>query len=395
MTKPTERLDAGLQPPLAFEASVVAVGTHGDRPAVALDRTGFYPEGGGQRGDRGWLGAVEVVDTQLSDGVVWHVLAEDVSLSGAVAGRVDRGFRANQARLHTAQHLASRLLHDRFDAPTESARMSPDSFTIDLSRADLTAEHLASVEDELLAWVLADHPVEVRRPTPTELAALPIRSAPKVTEDIRVVVVGEAVLDATPCGGCHVSRTGELGVVRLAHFERYKGGTRVRFRVGPGALHDDRQRTAAMTEAATLLKAPPLELATAVARVLDDRAATRERLARLQQELIKLQGAALGATAVGEDPRSVVARLPDDDAGFARALAAEIARAIGGVAVVACPGKAGLFVAATARESVADLGAWLRPRLQPLGFRGGGRGETLQGSMPEDRWAEVAAALLR
>ncbi len=324
--------------------------------------------------------------------MVWHFTEGEAELHGAVQGRVDAAFRARQARLHTAQHLASRLLHDRWDAPTLSARMSEDSFTIDTGRADLPAEALVAVEDELLAWILADHPLQVLRPSPDELAALPIRSAPKVTDDVRVVVVGEQVLDATPCGGCHVARTGQLGIVRLASTERYKGGTRVRFRVGAGVLADDRRRQAELAAAATRLKAPPLELDAAVGRLMDDRDALRERFSRLQQELVRLRTEAVAAAAVGDPPRAWT-RLDEADPGLARSLAAAVARSIGGVAVVACPGKGGLFVAATARDSLDDLGRWLRPRLAPLGFRGGGRGETLQGSMPADRWDEVEGAL--
>lgn len=200
------------------EARVVALRTWNGAPTVVLDRTVFYPEGGGQLGDRGVLrsadGAeVAVLDTQIDDdGLVHHVLAAPWSAGaeGAVVhGAIDRERRRDFMSQHTGQHLLSAALAQVCRGETVSSRLGAETSTIDLDRTSIDGAALADAEALTNAWVLEDRAVEVTFPDAAALAALPLRRAPKVSDGIRVVHVVGA--DCSPCGGTHCLRTGQVG----------------------------------------------------------------------------------------------------------------------------------------------------------------------------------------
>src|SRR5215468_4524151 len=212
-----------------FDAEVVAITTYRSRPAVVLDRTTFYPEAGGQLGDRGRLGELAVIDTQeADDGAIVHLIeGEPPAVGSRVTGELDWLRRRQHMAQHTAQHLLSGALLDRAQAPTMSARLGENSLTIDVARDRIPEAELAAAED--LANDLVDDDLLIRAwfPSAEELARLTLRRDPKVTADVRVVAIGE--FDLSPCGGTHCARTSQLAAVRITGAERYKGMTRVTF----------------------------------------------------------------------------------------------------------------------------------------------------------------------
>src|SRR5215468_2067323 len=212
-----------------FDAEVVAITTYRSRPAVVLDRTTFYPEAGGQLGDRGRLGELAVVDTQeADDGAIVHLIeGEPPAVGSRITGELDWLRRRQHMAQHTAQHLLSGALLDRAQASTASARLGESALTIDLARDRIPESELAAAED--LANDVVDDDLAIRAwfPTTDELAALKLRRDPKVSADIRVVAIGD--YDFSPCGGTHCARTSQLGAIRITSTERYKGMTRVTF----------------------------------------------------------------------------------------------------------------------------------------------------------------------
>src|SRR6478609_531208 len=169
---PTRRLyhdDAYLR---RFDATVVAHATYKDRTAIVLDETAFYPEAGGQLGDRGTLAGLAVLDTQeLDDGSIAHLVDGELPAVGTtVAGTIDWARRRQHMAQHTAQHLLSGTLLDRAQAPTASARLGETTLTIDAARDRIPDAELVAAED--LANDLIDDDLAVRAwfPTPDELA---------------------------------------------------------------------------------------------------------------------------------------------------------------------------------------------------------------------------------
>jgi len=373
-----------------FEARVVAITAWKGAPSVVLDRTVFYPEGGGQLGDRGVLvlgeASLPVVDVQIDDaGTIHHLLAApwshgEVSVRGAIEAARRRDFMSQ----HTGQHLLSAALAMVCKAETVSSRLGADASTIDVDLVTLDPRALAEAEALVNARVLEDLPVEVTFPTSDALRALPLRRAPKVTEGIRVVTV--AGLDCSPCGGTHCTRTGQVGWVHATSTERYKGGTRVTFLAGARAHADAARKEAVLRELSRELTCGVLDVGAAVAKLRGDLRAKTEAFAATRGELLRLVAARLHAERpAGSAPTRIVLHREQEDLGGLRSLASALAARPDVIAFVGArdPDKGDLVVAVERGAAVTDFdcGRWFKERLA-RGARGGGRPERAEGRLP-------------
>jgi alanyl-tRNA synthetase len=376
----------------AFDATVVALATHGDRPAVVLDRTAFYPEAGGQLGDRGTLGGLAVVDTQaLDDGTIVHVLAEPapVTVGASIRGELDWARRRQHMAQHTAQHLLSGTLLDRARAATASARLGESALTIDVARDRIPEAELAAAEE--LANDLVDDDLAIRAwfPEPGELAALPLRRDPKVTTDIRVVAIGD--FDYSPCGGTHCARTSQLGAIRITGTERYKGMTRVTFTAARRGRAELFTRDQVLRGLAARFSCGPAEVPAAIDKLARDAESHAAELTALRGRLATQIAESLAAAGTG----AIVAALPGE-AELLRGVAAKLVAA-GRDAILAAPDDAGATVVLfRAGGSALDCGALWKQLQARLGGRGGGRADRAEGRLaaPVGDWAALVAELL-
>src|SRR4051812_28561560 len=213
-----------------FRARVLEMRELDGKPAAVLDKSAFYPEGGGQPGDRGTLGGVKVLDTQERGGEVLHVVEKPIS-PGEVAAEIDWARRFDHMQQHHGQHLLSAAF-DKVQAPTVSFHLGERTCTIDLD-APLARLDLKAVEAAANESVWRNLPVIARDFTGEERARLPLRKEP-VKGDRVVLVEG---VDASPCGGTHPVRTGEVGVIAILKAQRWgEGKARIEFACGGRAL---------------------------------------------------------------------------------------------------------------------------------------------------------------
>ena len=383
----TKRLyheDAYLQ---RFDAQVVAVTTFKDKPAVVLDRTAFYPEAGGQLGDRGKLGAATVLDTQeLDDGILHVIAGEAPAIGSTVTGELDWARRRQHMAQHTAQHLLSGTLLDRAQAPTASARLGESALTIDVARDRIPDAELAAAED--LANDLIDDDLAIRAwfPTPDELAAIKLRRDPKVTADIRIVAIGD--FDFSPCGGTHCARTSQLGTIRVTSTERYKGMTRVTFTAGRRGRAELFSRDQVLRGIATQFSCGPAEVPAAIDKLKRSADAADAELTKLRSRIADLTIAQFG------DAPRVIATIPGD-AELVRSIAAKLSAA-GRDALLAAPDGDGLHVVLfRAPGSTIDCGALFKQLSARAGGRGGGKAERAEGRLATAiDWASTVEAML-
>lgn len=374
----------------SFEATIVSLTSWRDQPAVVLDRTAFYPEAGGQLGDRGTLGGAAIRDTQVDDdGVVFHVLdaAAELAVGASVRGELDWARRRQHMAQHTAQHLLSGALLDRAAAPTASARLGESTLTIDVARDRIPEGEIAAAEE--LANALIDDNLAIRAwfPDAGELASLKLRRDPKVDTDIRVVAIGD--FDYSPCGGTHCARTAELGAIRVIGTERYKGMTRVTFTVarrGRGELfsHDQVLRKLAVS-----FSCQPTEVPAAIDKM-------RHAAESAAAEITALRGrlaSAVASSFPGEG--RVIATLPNEPE-LVRAVAAKLTGA-GRDALLYAPDEAGgaMVVMARAPGSTMDCGALWKQLVAKSAGRGGGKADRAEGRLTTSvDWSGVISELL-
>lgn len=395
---PAERLyfdDPYLQ---TFTATVTQQREIDGRPAVALDRSAFYPEGGGQPGDRGTLDGVAVLDTQSdADDEVWHLLAGP--LTGAeVHGQIDWRWRFDFMQQHHGQHLLSAACEQLLQARTVAVHLGLEVCTVDLAQPELTPEQIAEVEmlTNQMIWVNA--PVLARFVTPDELSALSLRKPPQAYDRIRIVSAGD--FDHSPCGGTHPQRTGEVGSVVIRRWERYKGGARVEFICGGRVLRDYRLKNRVLSTLAAELHVGQAELPEALGRLRAAEERQRKALEQAEARLLEVDAHSLLAAAeqIGGAPL-VVAAYADRTLDQLRLLGRLITEA-GGVALLG--GRTGEGASAKAQLVFAraaalpyDMGALLKTAAGVVGGRGGGRPEAAQGGGPEvARLDEALAAAL-
>lgn len=391
----TDRLYLSDSRLLDFEAIVTAAREVDGRAAVLLDRTAFYPEGGGQPADRGSLGGVPVVDVQELGGEILHVLAGPAP-AGKVAGRVDGERRRDHVQQHHGQHLLSAAFEAARGARTLSFHLGEATCTIDLDApaASLDEGALRAVEAAANALVFADLPVAARELSPAELDALPLRKAP--TKGARVVVVGEAgapggIVDASPCGGTHPRRTGEVGAIAVLGVQKWGAGSRVEFVCGARAVAALAQARARLGEAARALRCAPAEVPAAAARAAEDGAARRKDVERLALALAATEADRLAASSAGT-VRAVIVTPAAGAPAFVKAVAAALA-ARGRVALLGAveDGRAHLAFARP-KGNGPHLGELVRVAAAALSGKGGGAPDLAQGSGPDAARLEAALA---
>lgn len=405
---PAERLyfdDPYLQ---IFSATVMQQRRIDGRLAVALDRSAFYPEGGGQPGDHGTLNGVAVLDTQSdADDEVWHILAAPIEggAGGEVRAQIDWSRRFDFMQQHHGQHLLSAACEQHLDARTVAVHLGVEGCTVDLAYPGLTPEQIAEIETLTNQMIWANVPVLARFVTPEELSRLSLRKPPQAYDRIRIVSAGD--FDHSPCGGTHPRQTGEVGSVVLRRWERYKGGVRVEFICGGRVLHDYRLKTRLLSALATELHVGQADLPDALGRLRAAEERQRKALEQAEGRLLEVDARALLADAeqIGGVP-VVVAAFADRTLDQLRLLGRIIAES-GGVALLggrigAGPDGSGAkaqLVFARAAALPYDMGALLKIAAAVVGGRGGGRPEAAQGGGPDvaqlDRALQTALLQLR
>src|SRR5688500_17742022 len=388
----TERLYYTDSHLLEFDACVVEVSrTEDGRAAVTLDRTAFYPTGGGQPFDTGALGAARVVEcVEAGDGRVLHVCEGELPAAGeGVRCRVDRPRRLDHMQQHTGQHILSQAFVELFGAQTRSFRMLEDACEVDVELADPSDERVERAVGRANEIVWEDRAVRVRQVTPEEAARLPLRKDSEREGLLRVVEIEG--FDFSPCGGTHARATGEVGLIAARHWERAKGLVRVTFVAGGRALADYRRANRTARAAAALFSVARDEAADAAARMQEENRQLLRRLRAAEEtaaraEARELYEGARGAAgppdgAGGGGAAVVVARqFEGRDAEGLRRLAAALAAHPRAVALLgSVEGGAARLLFARAADAPGDMNALMREACRTLEGRGGGRPDLAQG----------------
>jgi alanyl-tRNA synthetase len=371
-----------------FTARVVARGERGGHPVVGLDRSAFYPEGGGQPPDTGTLNDVAVLDVQVEDGVVWHTLARPLD-ADAVEGALDWARRFDHMQQHHGQHLLSAAFEHLHRLRTVSFHLGAASSTIDLATAGLTADQVTAAEELTNQVIWEDRPVLARFVTSEELAALPLRKPPVVEGAVRVVSVPD--FDHSACGGTHPRATGGVGLLHIRRWERRSDVSRVEFVCGGRALRDLRWKNAALGRLATGLSVGAEEIEVAVARLREAEERARKRVEAQTEQLIGYEAQELirGAELVGilrVVRRAYTDRSLEEVRSLAKAITAGGCLALLGLHAA----KAQLIFARAEGMTTVDCGVLLREVLAPFGGRGGGQPALAQGGIPDATLIEAA-----
>lgn len=398
----TERAYYGYSGGDPFLAEIREIRDRGDTIALILDKTVFYPEGGGQSADRGTINGRSVLDVREEGEEILHILsAEDGAALRPGPGELvlDRRRRRDFTVHHTAQHLLSGTILRLTGFPTVSMHLGDEVCTIDVDTPAFPEETLFAVEEAVQDAVEADAPVVIHLCPPENPGDFPLRKVPPQGEEvIRVVEIRGN--DFSPCCGTHLDSTGPIGMVRLLGAEKYKGKTRISFIAGRRVLEDSRLLRKNGEAASRALKVPVGETGRGVLALLDRMNALEKRLKALEEETAAAKAAALirqwGAAETAEaglpgQGRLFREMLPGVGINEALAIGRAAQKLTRGVVLLASPEERKF--AAFCSDRKLNLAGLFKEAMESRGGHGGGGPAFFQGafSSPEDLELFLAA----
>jgi alanyl-tRNA synthetase len=356
-----------------FSARVVERTTHEGFPAVVLDKTYFYPTSGGQPHDTGRIEEVTVTDVFVRDDdqAILHVLDGEVA-ENSVSCSIDWERRFDHMQQHTGQHILSQAFVLSSGAETASFHLGSDSSTLDLSLDTVPPFEMRKAEEMANQVIWENRKVNVLTLSRDEVAALNLRKVPDVTsEKLRLIEIEQ--FDVVACGGTHVSRAGEIGLIKIIRSERLRSNLRIEFLCGKRALKDYEEKNRILLGLAADLTTGYTELDGAVKRLRSDAAEAHRLLRRQQKQLISYEAAEmLEETTIEAGTRFIIKLFPGREMSEVRQLANLIVQTGSAVVLFGIPGEKAQLIFARSESAPGHMANLLKAVLGRLGSTGGG-----------------------
>jgi alanyl-tRNA synthetase len=379
----TERLyftDSSL---LQFQAQVLQIENGAGVFKVLLDRTAFYPTGGGQPNDTGRLDDLEVVDVVEEDGGrIFHVVGQagHLQVGQTVAAAIDKSRRLDHLQQHSGQHILSQAFIQACNAETRSFHMGALTSTIDIELSAPADEAMRAAEEIANAIIFDNRPMRVHLVDEAGAALLPLRKESALSGTIRVIEVED--FDWSPCGGTHAKQTGQVGLIVIKSFERVKSNlTRVEFVCGHRTLEDYRLANQTAVTTARLFSVGREGAPEMVGKAIQENKTLKKRMRELLELAMQAEAAQLLSDATLSGNGKIINAIFDNrDAEELRILATKITQQESAIALLASREANGAkLVFARSANLSQNMGQYLAEACQLLGGRGGGRPEMAQG----------------
>ena len=359
-----------------FECKVTSLYNDEDYVYIETDRTAFFPEGGGQTSDRGYLNEAYVENVQIVDGKILHYVktsdenVNNIEIGMSVCGKIDMKKRFSDMQQHSGEHIFSGIVNSLYGYNNVGFHLGTEVVTIDFDGV-LNEEDICKVEKLVNKAVWDNLPIKVLFPTEQELGEITYRSKIEIEGQVRIVEIPG--VDVCACCAPHVKMTGEIGIIQVVAFEKYKGGTRVSILCGERALEDIRCKLNENRKISALTCAKQKETAAAVERLKQENEKLKYEIVGLNREILSSM-----AQSIEEDEKIVIfdkrleGKLLSD---FTISLMPKAKQFISSFC-----GENGVF-----RYCIASNNVDLRPLSKALNGafdgRGGGRPEIVQGSV--------------
>jgi alanyl-tRNA synthetase len=351
------------------------------RAAVTLDRTAFYPTGGGQPSDTGTLNDTPVVECIETEEGVLHVLQGRAPVAGTlVVGQVDWTRRLDHLQQHTGQHILSQAFVNLFGAETRGFRMLELYSEIDVALEAPTEERIERAVELANRVIWENRAVHIRQVTKEEAARLPLRKDSEREGELRLIEIEG--FDLTPCGGTHAAQTGEVGLIAVRSFERAKGLARIDFVAGGRALSDYRRVNRTARAVAAQFSTGRDETPALVARLIEENKRLVRRNGALEEIAARVEAEELlsGALALENGVKLCARSFEDRDADSLKRVAQALISHPRTIALLgSIDGDTARLVFARAVDAPGDMNALMKEACQLLDGRGGGRPDMAQG----------------
>lgn len=374
---------------ITFSAIVEHCEKMEDYYEAVLDRTAFFPEGGGQYADTGEIDGIEVFDVREERGTIYHRMRGPLKAGQAVEGRIDWEERFSKMQQHSGEHIVSGLVHRMFGYDNVGFHMGRDAITMDFNGV-LTKEQLKEIEKKANEAVVKNLDIQVIYPAREELAAIDYRSKIEIEGQVRIVIIPG--YDICACCAPHVNKTGEIGIIKLIGMQNYKGGVRVSMLCGFRALADYDEKSESVKTISVMLSAKENELPDEVQRIKNELAVQKSKTLELQRNLLEIK-----VKELEEDQEMVVMFESELEGNAPRELVNLIlAKGVKAAAVFSGNSENGYRYVIGSRAW--DTRVYAQVLNEKFHGRGGGKPEMVQGSLCGDEMeirAEVMACSKR
>lgn len=351
---------------------------------IILNRSAFYPEGGGQPGDRGCLEingqVIAVTDTHEKEGEILHYANAPLEVGSVVTGKIDWEYRFDLMQNHSGEHIVSGLIHTKFGYNNVGFHMGSDMLTIDLD-GEFSVEDMKEIERRANQIVWENRPVDIQVYSEEEVRAIAYRSKKELHGEVRIVTFPGA--DICACCGTHVSHTGEIGLIKLISIQKFKGGIRMEMLCGGRALEYVNEICEQNRRISVALSSKPKETAGAVERLKEAEARSSFRIVAMENDMFARKAESL------KDAGDVVL--------FEEALSPDSVRKLAVAVMENCKGRCAVFSGDdetgykyAVGETDGDLRALIKDMNGQLNGRGGGKPFFAQGSVAAKR-AQIEA----
>ncbi len=342
---------------------------------VMLEKTAFYPHGGGQPCDTGTIQGIRVVDVFPEEGDIWHEverLPEDVK----VACQLDWERRFDHMQQHSGQHLLSAVCLELLGARTESFHLGQEYATIDVNCVDVTPEQLSAIEQEVNRQIYSNRTIKSYFVTHEQLQDIPLVKTPKVTENIRIVEIEGIEYNA--CGGTHVAQTGEIGIIKCLKWEKQKGMARIHFKCGARALQDFNESVRILDVLSTRFNTGRKDILTRFEKWEQEHKQLKEQVELLQEENASYQIKELLSAVQGHVLAHVFEQKSFQEM---QQLAAKLTAEHDLLVLLATTADNKIILAHSGTQTVA-CGAFFKENLGAFQGKGGGSNQSAQAAFP-------------
>ena len=353
-----------------FNATVLSCEKSNNGYMVVLDKTAFFPEGGGQSADTGYLDKAAVTDVQIKNGIIVHYTDLPLTTGTSVNGRIDWKQRFIRMQNHSGEHIVSGIIHKKYGFNNVGFHMGNEDITLDIDGV-LDREQLDEIEYEANLAVSKNIIVKAEYPSPEKLSALDYRSKLDITENVRIVTIDG--YDMCACCAPHVKATGEIGIIKLLDFIHYKNGLRIHMLCGFSALADYKTKYRNNLEISNMLSSKRDETANAVARLLDENAKLKQEIHSLKKNYIKYK-----CTCIEPTDNNICVFEENMDMNTLREYANEIIQKCGNICAAFSGNDKDGYIYVILSRSI-PLRALSKAINSAISGRGGGRDDILQG----------------
>jgi alanyl-tRNA synthetase len=374
-----------------FYANIIEVVPYDGKYAIILDKSYFYPESGGQPSDLGTINGIEIVFVTEENGNVLHIMQNQLS-TGPANCQINWGHRFDNMQQHTGQHILSACFYKLYSGETSSFHIGKDSSTIEISVDSFDNEMIEKIELLANHIVFNNTAITANIVDKQELASFPLRKQPQVESNIRIITIEGC--DCSPCGGTHVSRTGEVGLIKIKRQEKLKNSYKFEFVCGNRALNDYTNKNYIINRLSSYLSTPEQAIESAYLKFTEDYKSLQKQLSQLRSEIVNYDVQQLQQSVLHiKDLKVIVKVFENRDFNDIKLISQALILSPSTIALLATKAQSSQLIFARSENIETNMNNLLKVVLPLINGKGGGSPKAAQGGGIGDVDAALMAAL--